>query len=232
MKMNGRVERAYKRICFQGRGAVARWTDRAFFALLGGVCLYLLCRNVALSCVFSAALLGVFLLWESRRWTKYKRDLWQKTVRALKREDWLRQEGIRIRQAGGTILYPTPDAGAMLGFCLRFGAGTAFHCFGDAKIELIAQAKSMGCSVAFHPWQEGVEPSRERVLERLERDAPKRERKLWQSLRRLPGSRYLLTGCALLGLSMVLRRALYWRLLGSLCLMIGAIRRALHMPKT
>lgn len=227
--MNRRMERAYKRICFQGRGIVARWTDKVFFALLGGVCLYLLCRNVALSCVFIAALLGVFMLWESRRWTKYERDLWQKTVRTLRREDWLRQEGMRIRQTGGTILYPTPDAEALTGFCLRFGTGTAFHCFGDAKKELITQAKSMGCSVAFHRWQEGGAPSREQVLERLERNAPKAERRLWQSLLRLPGSRYLLTGCALLLLSMVLRRALYWRLLGSLCLMIGAVRRAFHI---
>ena len=71
---------------------------------------------------------------------------------------------------------------------------------------------------------------REQMIERLKRDAPKRDRKLWHTLLHLPGNRYLLTGCALLLLSMVLRRALYWRLLGSLCLFIGAVRRAVHMP--
>jgi hypothetical protein len=29
-------------------------------------------------------------------------------------------------------------------------------------------------------------------------------------------------------LSMVLRRALYWRLLGSLCLLLGALRRGMR----
>ena len=30
MKMDKRMERAYKRICFHGRGIVARWLDRVF----------------------------------------------------------------------------------------------------------------------------------------------------------------------------------------------------------
>ena len=224
------MERAYKRICFQGRGIITRWTDRVFFSLLGGVCLYIPCRNLTMSTMLFLAMLTFFLLWENRRWTKYKRDLWQKTVNTMKREAWLRQEATRIRQEGGEVLYPTPDAEVLLGFCLRFGAGTSFHCFGEPERDLIRIAEHYGCTLSIHPWQEGEETSPEQVLERLRRDAPKRDRKLLRALLHLPGSRYVLTGCVLLFLSMVLRRALYWRLLGSLCLVIGAIRRAFHVP--
>ena len=116
----------------------------------------------------------------------------------------------------------------MTGLCLRQGEGTAFHTFGEVREELIVQAKTLGCTVSFHPWQEGSEPSQEQVLERLKRDAPKRTGNLWRTLLHLPGNRYLLAGCAVLLLSMVLRRALYWRLLGSLCLLLGALRRGMR----
>ena len=224
--MDKRMELAYKRICFHGRGIVARWLDRVFFAVLGGICLYLQRRNLLLSGMLFIGILIMSLLWEYKRWTKYKRDLWKKTVKALKQENWLRQEAARIRQEGGEVLYPVPDAEALLGHCLRSGEDTSFHCFGEAKRELITLAERYGCMVSFLPWQEGAEPSREQVNERLQRDAPKGDRKVWSALLHLPGNRYLLTGCVLLLLSMVLRHALYWRLLGSLCLAIGAIRRA------
>ena len=194
--------------------------------------MYLLCRNLPLSGLLVLGLLMMFLLWESRRWAKYKLDLWRKTATTLKREDWLRQEADRIRQEGGVILFPMPEAGALTGLCLRFGAGTKFHCFGDAQAELVALTEGFGCNLTFHPWREGRSPSREQVIERLRRDAPKRDRKLWHAVLHLPGNRYLLTGCGLLFLSLVLRQALYWRLLGSLCLMIGAIRRAFPLPKS
>ena len=228
MKMDKRTENAYKRICFHGRGTAARWLDRGFFALLGGVCLYLLCRNRLLSALMIPALLAVSLLWEQRRWTRFSRDLWQKTVRTLKREAWLREEAAAIRQTGGVVLYPTPEGEKLTGLCLRQGEGTAFHTFGEAREELIVQAKALGCTVSFHPWQEGSEPGREQVQERLKRDAPKRTGNLWRTLLSLPGNRYLLAGCAMLLLSMVLRRALYWRLLGSLCLLLGALRRGMR----
>ena len=82
--------------------------------------------------------------------------------------------------------------------------------------------------MAFHPWEQGAEPAPEQVRERLMRDAPKRTNILWRQLLTLPGSRYLLTGFMLLIMSMFLRKALYWRLMGSLCLLIGAVRRAFH----
>ena len=227
--MNDKMIQAYKRICFHGRGIVARLTDRAFFSLLGGVCFFLLFGDRLLSVSFMAALLVTFLLWGHRRWMKYKHSIWQKTVKTLKQEDWLRQEAERIRQEGGKVLYPVPDAEALLDHCLRSGEGTTFHCFGEEKGELIALVESCGCTLSFHPWQEGSEPSREQVIERLRRDAPKRDRRIWHALLHLPGNRYLLTGCVLLLLSMALRHALYWRLLGSLCLCMGAIRRALHV---
>ena len=80
--------------------------------------------------------------------------------------------------------------------------------------------------MSFHPWGRGEEPNRDEVNERIIRDAPKGRLKLWQRLLELSGNRYILAGCLLLLLSMGLRKALYWRLLGSLCLMIGALRRA------
>lgn len=229
--MDRKTEQAYKRSCFQGRGMAARWLDRAFFALLGGVCLYLARWKLMPSVLLSLGLLGLFLLWDGRRWTKYQRDLWRTAKKALRREAWLREEAARIRQAGGTVLYPTPDGEGLTGHCLRLGEGAALHCFGAPGEELVKQAEVLGCTLVFHPWQEGSEPSREQVVERLRRDAPKRELRLWRGLPQLPGGRYLLVGCVLLVLSMVLRRALYWRLLGSLCLFLGAIRRALHSTR-
>ncbi len=225
------MERAYRRDCFRGRGTVARWLDRCFFSLLGGVCLYIPYRNLALSCLLILALLAVSLLWERRRWASFRRDLWQRTVKKLRQEAWLKKEAARIREEGGVILFPVPDADTVIGLCLRHGEGTSFHCFGEPKEDLIAETKVMRCTVTFHPWGEGEEPSREQVMERIRRNAPRREGKPWRMLLHLPGSRYLLTGCALLALSLFLRRALYWRFLGSLCLMIGALCRGLHIHR-
>ena len=208
---------------------VARWLDRAFFALLGGGCLYLLSRYALLSCLLTMALLAVFLLWDRRRWCRYRDRLWRDAVQSLRREDWVRQAAERIRQGGGAIVYPMPDRDVLTGLCLRLGPGTVLHCFGEPIEDVREQAQALGCAAVFHPWGEGATPSREQVTERLRRDAPRRDNKLWRQLLHLPGNRYLLTGCGLLLLSMFLRRSLYWRLLGSLCLMIGAIRRALRM---
>lgn len=227
--MNRRTEQAYKRMCFHGRGIVARWLDRAFFALLGAISLYLLCRILWLSILLCVALVSVFLLWDYRRWMRYRHDLWQKAVTMLRRKDWSMHEAERIRQAGGIVLYPIPEVEALTGLCLRFGKDAAFHCFGEPGEDLIVQAETLGCALSFHPWQEGSEPSRKQVLEQLERDAPKGEERILLKMLHLPGNRYLLTGCFLLLLSIFLRRALYWRLIGSLCLLIGAVRRAFHV---
>ena len=132
---------------------VARSLDMAFFSLLGGACLYVLIRNLVYSTLLSAGLLLFYILWDRRRWHRYRQ-------------------------------------------CI---------------------------------WQEGPEPRRERVVERLRRNAPKRDGALWKRLLDLPGNRYLLTGVLLLLLSIILRRALYWRILGSLCLLIGAIRRSVTL---
>ena len=227
--MDRKTERAYKRTCFQGRGLVARWLDRAFFSVLGGACLLILSQSLAVSCCLSLCLLMLLVLWDRRRWTRYKRQLWQRAAKTLKREDWLRQAAEDIRQGGGVILHPVPDLDSLMGFCLRHGPGTAFHCFGDVQEKLAVQASTLSCSITFHPWGEGAEPSREQVLNRLTRDAPKPNTMPWRSLATLPGNRYLLTGGLLLLLSILLRRAIYWRLLGSLCLLIGAIRRSLRV---
>ena len=227
--MDRMTERAYKRECFQGRGMVARSLDMAFFSLLGGACLYVLIRNLVYSTLLSAGLLLFFILWDRRRWHRYRQCIWQEVARSLRREAWLQQEAERIRGEGGVIIYPTPDSERMIGLCLNFGQGTVFHCFGDTNSNLLAVAEDYGCSVVFHPWQEGPEPSQEQVMERLRRNAPKRDGALWKRLLDLPGNRYLLTGALLLLLSIVLRRALYWRFLGSLCLLIGAIRRSVTL---
>ena len=209
----------------------ARWMDRIFFGILGGVSLYLLFLQLLLSVLLCIALWIAFCLLDHRRWMKYCHELWRKTATALKREDWLRREAQAIRQGGGIVLYPTPKADALTGFCLRYGQGTAFHCFGEPKGDLTTLVGTLGCTVSFHAWQEGTEPSREQVLERLRRDAPKGKGRLLPLLWHLPGNRYLLTGCVLLVLSLFLRRAFYWRLLGSFCLVIGAIRRAFRVSQ-
>ena len=164
------TEQAYKRRCFQGRGLVARSLDMAFFSLLGGACLYVLKRNLGFSILLSGMLLLVFVLWERKRWDRYKQCILQEATKALRREAWLQQEGESIRGKGGVILYPTPDRKDMIGFCLRLGQGTAYHCFGDTNEELLAVAEAFECSIAFHPWQEGPEPSRAQVIERLRRE--------------------------------------------------------------
>ena len=223
------TERAYKRKCFQGRGMVARSLDMAFFSLLGGACLYVLIRNLVYSTLLSAGLLLFYILWDRRRWHRYRQCIWQEVTRSLRREAWLQQEAERIRGEGGVIIYPTQDRERMIDLCLNFGQGTVFHCFGDTNSNLLAVAEAYGCSITFHSWQEGPEPSQEQVMERLRRNAPKRDGTLWKRLLDLPGNRYLLTGALLLLLSIVLRRALYWRFLGSLCLLIGAIRRSVTL---
>lgn len=227
--MDRMTERAYKRECFQGRGMVARSLDMAFFSLLGGACLYILKRNLVFSAVVSAVLLLLFVLWDRKRWDNYIHRIWKDAVKALRREAWLQQEAERIRGEGGVIIYPKPDTERMIDLCLNLGKDTVFHSFGDTNNDLLAAAEAYGCSITFHSWQEGPEPSREQVMERLRRNAPKRDGALWKRLLDLPGNRYLLTGAFLLLLSIVLRRALYWRVLGSLCLLIGAIRRSVTL---
>ena len=220
--------RAYKRICFQGRGLAARWLDRVFFALLGGAALYILIGRMYLGLLFMAAVLFALILLDLRRWERFQQRLWRTAADQLKREAWLRTEGERIGQAGEIILYPAPDKDALVGLCLRLGPGRTFRCFGTAKAELNDVAQAFGCRLTFHPFGKGQEPSREEVLKRLERDAPKQKPRVWRRLLTLPGSRYLVAGCLLLLLSIFLRRALYWRLLGTLCLVIAALRRAFH----
>ena len=153
--MDRMTERAYKRKCFQGRGMVARSLDMAFFSLLGGACLYVLIRNLVFSTLLSAGLFLFFILWDRRRWHRYRQRIWQEADRSLRREAWLQQEAERIRGEGGVILYPTPDGERMIGLCLNFGQGTVFHSFGDTNNDLLATAEAYGCSVVFHPWQEG-----------------------------------------------------------------------------
>ena len=228
--MDRKTEQAYKRKCFQGRGVLARWLDRAFFSGLSGVCLYIWKGSALFSCLLAGAVLLLLLVWEGRRWGRFRQKLWRDAAMELKREAWMEQEAARIRREGGVILFPTPEEDALTGACLCYDPGARFHCFGEPRENLIEKTRTMGCVLVFHPWQEGPEPDREQVIERLRRDAPRRDHRLWRSLLRLPGNRYLLTGMALILLSMVLRRALYWRLLGSLCLLIGAIRRALRLP--
>ena len=225
------MAQAYKRICFHGRGMAARWLDRTFFGLLGGVSLYLLFRHLPLSVLLCVALWIAFCLLDHRRWLRYRHELCQKTATALKREDWLRREAQAIRQGGGIVLYPTPKTDELTGFCLRYGQGTAFHCFGEPKDDLTALVETFGCTVSFHSWQEGTEPSREQVLKRLRRDVPKGKGRLLPLLWHLPGNRYLLTGFVLLLLSLFLRRAIYWRLLGSFCLMFGAVLRSFRVSQ-
>ncbi len=224
--MNGKNERAYKRTCFHGRGTVARWLDRGFFAAVCGVCLYILEGKAVPSLLLFGAAALLFLLWDMRRWDRFKRKLWQSASDQLRREEWLDGEAERIRRAGGVVVYPAPDADSFLGLCLRMGPRASFHCFGDPEEKLTRAASAVGCSILFHPWGMGEEPSRAQVEARLERDAPKRTGNVWRSLLTLPANRYLLVGFLLLAFSMLLRRALYWRLLGSLCLMIGAVRRS------
>ena len=224
--MDRSTERVYKRKCFQGRGWTARWLDRVFFALLCGVCLYISVGRFFLSLLLAAAVLLLLTFLDMRRWDKFRQKLWQDAADRLRRETWLRKEAERIRQAGGIVLFPTPDRDALLGFCFRYGLDTVFHGFGEGREDLITEAAAYGCTLVFHPWGKGEAPSREQVTERLRQEAPKGGKRLWRMLLNLPGNRYLLTGGLLLLLSVFFRRALYWRLLGSLCLLIGAFRRS------
>ena len=226
------VERAYRKQCFQGRSPFARWLDRTFFSTLGGVCLYLLLGRLVPSLLLLLAILILLILYDVRKWSRYRQKLWRNAANDLRREGWLRQEAERIRKAGGVPLYPMPELDMLTGLCLRLGEGTAFHCFGTPAPELAAAAASMGCTLAFHPWGQGPDPSGAQVIQRLVRDAPKRNGLAWRQLLQLSDNRYLLTGCLLLLLSIFLRRALYWRLLGSLCLLIGAVRRSFRLVTT
>lgn len=229
MKMDASTERAYKRKCFQGRGPAARWLDRLFFSIICGAAMYILTgrRSFALL-LFGAALLTLTFL-DIRQWDRFRRKLRHAAVKELRREAWLKGEADRIRQGGGTVLFPAPDRDALVGFCLRLGPGASFHSFGDTKAELCETAQAFGRTLIFHPWGEGEEPSSEQVENRLKQNAPMRSSIPWRRLLALPGSRYLLTGCLMLLLSVFLRRALYWRLLGTLCLLVGTVRRSFRL---
>ena len=227
--MEGAIERAYKRKCFQGRGTVARLLDRAFFSALGGACLYIVLRQALLSILLFAALFLLLNALGRIRWQKYRKQLWRSAASELKRENWLKQEAERLRQQGGVILIPSPERDELVGLCLRMGTGTSFHAFGGQQEELTTAADDMGCTVTFHPWGEGETPAREQIEARIRQEAPLRQRSLWKQLVKLSDSRYLMTGSVLLLLSIFVKGALYWRLLASLCLLIGAIRRTIHM---
>ena len=203
--------------------------DRAFFSALGAVCLFIVLRCFVLSVLLFAAVFLLLSLWNERQWSRYKQQLWNRTAVALKRESWLKQEAERLRKQGGVILFPLPERDEFIGLCLRMGPGTGFHAFGGPKEELAKAADEMGCIVTFHPWGEGEAPTRGQIEERLRQKVPLRKGRLWNKLLQLPDNRYILTGCVLLLLSIILKRALYWRLLASLCLLIGAFRRTLHM---
>ena len=224
--MDGLVTRAYKRTCFQGRGALARWLDRAFFSALGGLCLLIYCKLAWLALLFGLFLLALGCFIGKRRWETYRERLYRQAAQALRREAWMKEAGERIRVQGGVILYPTPDRETLKGACLLRGGGTNFHCFGNPDQALTEETEKLGCSLTFHPWGEGREPTPDEVETRLKLQAPQPRRGLWKTAVTLPGSRYYLAGGVLLLLSMVLRRALYWRLLGSLCLILGTGRRA------
>lgn len=224
--MKPSTQRAYKRNCFQGRGTAARWLDRFFFAALGGVCLYILAGSRLLSGMLFGAILLLSAMWGKRRWNRYSDSMRREAAALLRREDWVRHEADRLRQGGGVILHPAPDKDGLKSLCLRYGTGTAFHSFGEPQDDLVRTAVAWGCIMTFHPWGEGAEPESEQVTKRLEQDAPKQKHGLWGKLLLLPANRYILAGGLLLLLSMALRRALYWRLLGSLCLLIGAFRRS------
>ena len=120
----------------------------------------------------------------------------------------------------------------MIGHCLRMGQGISFHCIGDERKELILAVSKLGSVITFHPWEEGSDPDREQIVEKLKSNMPKRNDLLWKDLLQMSGNRYMLAGASLLIISMFLRHALYWRLLGSLCLLIGAIRHSIQMVVT
>ena len=227
--MNVSLQRAYKRKCFQGRGTAARWLDRLFFSALCGVCLHILSGMLALSWMLSGTVLLCLFLWDRRRWDKYKDKLLKNAVLKLRREDWLKQEAVRIRQEGGAVIIPTPNVDTLIGLCVYFGRGKVLHCIGEAREDLVTAASEWGCSLIFHPWGEGKEPSPVQVNERLKREAPEAKPRLWRKLLHLPGNRYFLAGCILLLLSVCLRKTLYWRLLGTVCLLIGTLRRSIRL---
>lgn len=230
--MDKTTERAYKRKCFRGRGRAVCILDRAFFSALGGLSLYILTGQRLLALFLFTAALVLFTLWDRNKWRRFRQKLWLDTAQQLKRENWLKHTAEEIRQGGGILLYPTPNGDAFTGLCLRHGQGTAFHCVGNPDEDLKERALWAGCTATFHPWMEGEAPKAEQVENRLIQTAPKRIAGIWGALLRLSGSRYLLTGFVLLVLSMFLRRALCWRMIGTLCLFIGSVKQAIHLTKT
>ena len=165
--MEGAIERAYKRKCFQGRGTAARLLDRAFFSALSGACLFIVLGRLLLSVLLSGAVFLLLSLLSRRRWDRFRRQLWNSVAMELKRENWLKQEAERIRRQGGVILFPLPKEEQFMGLCLRSGPGTAFHTFGEPDKEWMAQAAGLGCSMTFHPWGVGETPNREQIEDRI-----------------------------------------------------------------
>ena len=104
-----------KRICFQGRGAIARALDRVFFAILSGLCLYIACGKLWLSVLMSASILLLQVALAKKRWTSYVRTLRKNTEKQLRQENWMEEEAVKIHAGGERILYPEPNGEELTG---------------------------------------------------------------------------------------------------------------------
>ncbi len=226
--MDKKIARAQKRKCFHGRGALARWTDRLFFAGLGGLCLYIVLKNWWLSITSAVCLLSIQMIWAKHRWESYQKDLRKKTSVALRKENWLKEEAVKIRSCGETILFPLPGKEQLSANCLNADKGTRFHCFGDEDKRLCEYAKSYGCILVFHPWGMGKVPTNEDIENRIAEVSDGSKNALHRIISQTY-NRYFLTGACLLLFSITLRHAVYWRLLASLCFIIGAVKRLVRI---
>ena len=217
-----------KKICFQGRGTVARALDRVFFAILSGLCLYIACGIWWLSALMSVSILLLQVALAKKRWTSYVRTMRKSTEKQLRQENWMIEEAAKIRAGGERILYPEPNGEELTGFCLNVSKGTRFHCFETENKALEQIAKDYGCVLVFHPKREGETPTDLQIENRIEMETPVRQKHTITRLLAQAESRYYTTGAVLLALSMVLRRAIYWRILASLCFGIGTIKRVIR----
>lgn len=226
--MRKKIILAQKRICFQGRGTIARVLDRTFFAVLGGLCLYIGCGTWWLSALMSISIYLLLFALAKRRWDSYLKSLWNSMKTQLRQENWMEEEAARIRASGETILYPKPDAEKLTGYCLNAPKGTRFHCFEAESTTLAQIAENYGCVLLFHPRREGETPTDDQIESHIEAKTPTGRKHTIIRILSQTESRYYIAGVVLLGLSMVLRRAVYWRILASLCFFVGTIKRMLH----
>lgn len=224
VKMDANTKRYYQKQCFGGRSLFARTVDNVFLCCLIAGALFIL--GVKSPWPFLIGMVGFLIVAgiEKARWSWFEKRLFEKTAQTLQRESWMRQKAEELKQPNKYLAYPTPENEELIGLCLRLNQGVEIHSFGNEDKDKKNLANAWGHSMVFHAFMPEEKPSMEEIEKRIEKGVKKNRYSFRQVAKAIPINRFFVSGIVLLVLSIFLRRAMYWRLMGSLCLSIGVLR--------